>query len=85
MSLAFAAASAMIAASSGVAAATWSPSDVFAGTRPFSARIDWYSSLRMISSAFLARSTFFDFAAMPMFEPPAKTWAAPPSLPGRAK
>ncbi len=39
----------------------------------------------MISSALRASSGCADFAEMPMFEPPAKTCAAPPSMPGRAK
>lgn len=85
VSFALAAASAMTAASSGLAAATWSPSDYLAGTRPAPARIDWYSSLKMIFMALSASSGLADFAEMAMFEPPAKTCAAPPSLPGRAK
>lgn len=71
--------------SSGVAAATLSLREVRAGTRPPSARIVWYSSLMMISSAFWASSGLADLAEIPMFEPPANTEATPPSLPGRLK
>ena len=49
------------------------------------ARIVWYSSLMMISSAFWASSGLADLAEIPMFEPPANTEATPPSLPGRLK
>ena len=77
-----------VAADSPAALANWSgPSELtsseLAGPRPFFPSIVWKSAPKMMRIRLLASSGCFDFAEMPMFAPPARTGAAPPSLPGR--
>src|SRR5690606_22844712 len=71
------------------AAATSSPPSegmyfVLAGPRPCSPSIRWYSGEERILRSGFARPGSLLCAELPLFEPPAKTGAGLPSLPGSA-
>src|SRR5665647_283452 len=77
-------------ADSTIAVANWSsPREEtnfwFAGPRPAPPSISWYSSEKMIRISDLASSGCWLLAEIPMLEPPAKTGAGLPSLPGRTR